>query len=52
MTKHGLVLDFLSSFSGQVDILHMDPELASDYTEGTEVILMCYVHSFGAKRHG
>uniref|UniRef100_A0A3B4VFG8 Protein RRP5 homolog n=1 Tax=Seriola dumerili TaxID=41447 RepID=A0A3B4VFG8_SERDU len=37
VTKHGLILDFLSSFSGQVDFLHMEPEQASDYTEGTEV---------------
>lgn len=40
MTKHGVILDFLSSFSGQVDVLHVDPELASDYTEGTEVKLL------------
>ncbi|XP_071359529.1 protein RRP5 homolog isoform X2 [Trachinotus anak] len=37
VTKHGLILDFLSSFSGQVDFLHMEPEHASNYTEGTEV---------------
>lgn len=37
VTKHGLILDFLSSFSGQVDFLHMEPEQASKYTEGTEV---------------
>uniref|UniRef100_A0A7N6BYZ9 Protein RRP5 homolog n=1 Tax=Anabas testudineus TaxID=64144 RepID=A0A7N6BYZ9_ANATE len=37
VTKHGLILDFMSSFSGQVDFLHMEPEQASDYTEGTEV---------------
>ncbi|KAM7418676.1 hypothetical protein PAMA_016009 [Pampus argenteus] len=37
VTKHGLLLDFLSSFSGQVDFLHMDPEQASGYTEGGEV---------------
>ncbi|KAI3352853.1 hypothetical protein L3Q82_019426 [Scortum barcoo] len=38
VTKHGLILDFLSSFSGQVDFLHMEPEQASNYTEGTEVL--------------
>ncbi|XP_074542247.1 protein RRP5 homolog isoform X2 [Halichoeres trimaculatus] len=38
VTKHGLLLDFLSSFSGQVDFLHMEPEKASRYTEGTEVL--------------
>ncbi|XP_044047429.1 protein RRP5 homolog isoform X2 [Siniperca chuatsi] len=37
VTKHGLILDFLSSFSGQVDFLHMEPEQASSYTEGTKV---------------
>lgn len=37
VTKHGLILDFLSSFSGQVDFLHMEPEQASSYTEGAEV---------------
>ncbi|XP_029924542.1 protein RRP5 homolog [Myripristis murdjan] len=37
VTKHGLILDFLSSFSGQVDFLHMEPEQASSYTEGDEV---------------
>ncbi|XP_031720539.1 protein RRP5 homolog isoform X1 [Anarrhichthys ocellatus] len=37
VTKHGLILDFLSSFSGQVDVLHMEPEQTSSYAEGTEV---------------
>ncbi|KAE8300915.1 Protein RRP5-like protein NF-kappa-B-binding protein [Larimichthys crocea] len=37
VTKHGLILDFLSSFSGQVDFLHMEPDQASSYTEGAEV---------------
>ncbi|XP_059206896.1 protein RRP5 homolog isoform X2 [Centropristis striata] len=37
VTKHGLILDFLSSFSGQVDFLHMEPEQRSSYTEGAEV---------------
>ncbi|KAG7223841.1 hypothetical protein INR49_026524 [Caranx melampygus] len=37
VTKHGLILDFLSSFSGQVDFLHMEPEQASGYKEGAEV---------------
>lgn len=37
VTKHGLILDFLSSFSGQVDFLHMEPDQASSYTEGDEV---------------
>ncbi|XP_041840076.1 protein RRP5 homolog [Melanotaenia boesemani] len=37
VTKHGLLLDFLSSFTGQVDFLHMDPEQASSYTEGLVV---------------
>ncbi|KAM3622776.1 uncharacterized protein V6R79_002928 [Siganus canaliculatus] len=37
VTKHGLILSFLSSFTGQVDFLHLEPEQASSYTEGTEV---------------
>ncbi|XP_068581648.1 protein RRP5 homolog isoform X2 [Cebidichthys violaceus] len=37
VTKHGLILDFLSSFSGQVDVLHMEPEQTSGYAEGAEV---------------
>lgn len=37
VTKHGLILDFLSSFTGQVDFLHMEPEQASSYKEGDEV---------------
>lgn len=39
MTKHGLILDFLSSFTGQVDFLHMEPEQASSYKEGDQVKL-------------
>ncbi len=39
VTKHGLILDFLSSFSGQVDFLHMEPGQDSSYTVGTEVEL-------------
>nr|XP_040042477.1 protein RRP5 homolog isoform X1 [Gasterosteus aculeatus aculeatus]XP_040042479.1 protein RRP5 homolog isoform X1 [Gasterosteus aculeatus aculeatus] len=35
VTKHGLILQFLSSFTGQVDVLHMEPE--QSYTEGNEV---------------
>ncbi|XP_061578811.1 protein RRP5 homolog isoform X2 [Cololabis saira] len=37
VTKHGLLLSFLSSFSGQVDFLHMEPEQGSRYTEGLQV---------------
>ncbi|XP_034544205.1 protein RRP5 homolog isoform X2 [Notolabrus celidotus] len=37
VTKHGLLLDFLSSFSGHVDFLHMEPYKASSYVEGAEV---------------
>ncbi|KAG7486709.1 RRP5-like isoform X1 [Solea senegalensis] len=37
VTKHGLIVDFLSSFTGQVDFLHMEPEQADKYTEGKEV---------------
>ncbi|XP_028314722.1 protein RRP5 homolog isoform X1 [Gouania willdenowi] len=37
VTKHGLLLDFLSSFSGQVDFLHMEPGQESNYAEGVQV---------------
>ncbi|KAM4583938.1 protein RRP5 homolog [Odontesthes bonariensis] len=37
VTKHGLLLDFLSSFSSQVDFLHMEPDQTSSYTERLEV---------------
>lgn len=47
MTKHGLILDFLSSFSGQVDFLHMEPEHAANYTEGAEVKLTLQMDPFG-----
>lgn len=40
MTKHGLSLSFLSSFTGQVDFLHMEPEQAASYKEGDEVKLL------------
>ncbi|KAM9792618.1 protein RRP5 homolog [Neosynchiropus ocellatus] len=36
-TKHGLILDFLSSFSGQVDFLHMEQDQISHYSVGAEV---------------
>ncbi|XP_061625770.1 protein RRP5 homolog isoform X1 [Phyllopteryx taeniolatus] len=38
VTKHGLLMDFLSSFSGQVDFLHMEREMASSYTEGSKAL--------------
>lgn len=41
VTKHGLLLDFLSSFSGQVDFLHMEPKFS--YTEGRQVTLTLHV---------
>ncbi|XP_077426808.1 protein RRP5 homolog [Vanacampus margaritifer] len=44
VTKHGLFLDFLSSFSGQVDFLHLEPEMADSYTEGSKVLArMLYI---------
>lgn len=39
VTKHGLILSFLSSFTGQVDFLHLEPEQASSYEPGSEVTL-------------
>ncbi|XP_061888969.1 protein RRP5 homolog isoform X2 [Entelurus aequoreus] len=37
VTKHGLLLDFLSSFSGQVDILHLERDKAPSYANGSKV---------------
>uniref|UniRef100_A0A1A8CQL2 Protein RRP5 homolog n=1 Tax=Nothobranchius kadleci TaxID=1051664 RepID=A0A1A8CQL2_NOTKA len=37
VTKHGLFLNFLSSFTGQVDFLHMESEQVSCYSEGQQV---------------
>ncbi|XP_028264311.1 protein RRP5 homolog isoform X2 [Parambassis ranga] len=37
VTKHGLLLDFLSSFGGQVDFLHTEPKKTSSYTDGAQV---------------
>ncbi|CAN9509947.1 unnamed protein product [Ophioblennius macclurei] len=37
VTKHGLLLDFLSSFSGQVDFLHLEPQPESGYAVGNQV---------------
>lgn len=37
VTKHGLLLDFLSSFRGQVDFLHTEPQRESSYAEGLQV---------------
>ncbi|KAK7930283.1 hypothetical protein WMY93_006678 [Mugilogobius chulae] len=37
VTKHGLLLKFLSNFSGQVDFLHIEREKASTYKEEDEV---------------
>uniref|UniRef100_A0A1A7XIX3 Protein RRP5 homolog n=1 Tax=Iconisemion striatum TaxID=60296 RepID=A0A1A7XIX3_9TELE len=36
VTKHGLFLSFLSSFTGQVDFLHMESEQVSHYSEGQQ----------------
>lgn len=46
VTKHGLILDFLSSFTGQVDFLHMEPEQTSSYKEGNEVKLFFFCCCF------
>uniref|UniRef100_A0A674BQB2 Protein RRP5 homolog n=1 Tax=Salmo trutta TaxID=8032 RepID=A0A674BQB2_SALTR len=34
VTLHGLILDFLSSFTGLVDFMHLEPEQASTFSEG------------------
>uniref|UniRef100_A0A671UEH3 Protein RRP5 homolog n=1 Tax=Sparus aurata TaxID=8175 RepID=A0A671UEH3_SPAAU len=43
VTKHGLILSFLTSFSGHVDFLHMEPEQTSSYTEGAELLFSCLI---------
>lgn len=43
VTKHGLSVSFLSSFTGQVDFLHMEPKEASSYKEGDEVKLIFFI---------
>lgn len=40
-------MDFLSSFSGQVDFLHMEQDQASSYTEGTKVKPIWYIGPLG-----
>ncbi|XP_045547123.1 protein RRP5 homolog [Salmo salar] len=37
VTLHGLILDFLSSFTGLVDFMHLEPEQASTFNEGDNV---------------
>uniref|UniRef100_A0A4W5NMU7 Protein RRP5 homolog n=1 Tax=Hucho hucho TaxID=62062 RepID=A0A4W5NMU7_9TELE len=37
VTLHGLILEFLSSFAGLVDFMHLDPEQASTFNEGDNV---------------
>ncbi|KAI7811133.1 protein RRP5 homolog [Triplophysa rosa] len=38
VTPHGLVVEYLSSFSGTVDFLHIDQDKASCYKSGNEVL--------------
>ncbi|XP_062399126.1 protein RRP5 homolog [Sardina pilchardus] len=38
VTVHGLILEFLSSFSGVVDFMHIDPDKVSSYKNGDEVL--------------
>ncbi|CAB1344590.1 unnamed protein product, partial [Coregonus sp. 'balchen'] len=37
VTLHGLILEFLSSFIGLVDFMHLEPEQASTFNEGDNV---------------
>uniref|UniRef100_A0A8C7HW95 Protein RRP5 homolog n=1 Tax=Oncorhynchus kisutch TaxID=8019 RepID=A0A8C7HW95_ONCKI len=37
VTLHGLILEFLSSFTGLVDFMHLEPEQASTFKEGDNV---------------
>ncbi|XP_076146093.1 protein RRP5 homolog [Alosa pseudoharengus] len=38
VTVHGLILEFLSSFTGLVDFMHIDPDKTSCYKNGEEVL--------------
>ncbi|XP_067297092.1 protein RRP5 homolog [Pseudorasbora parva] len=38
VTHHGLIVTYLSSFTGVVDFLHLDEEKASTYSQGQEVL--------------
>ncbi|XP_052401989.1 protein RRP5 homolog isoform X1 [Carassius gibelio] len=38
VTPHGLILTYLSSFTGMVDFLHLDEDKASTYNTGDEVL--------------
>ncbi|XP_019744636.1 protein RRP5 homolog isoform X2 [Hippocampus comes] len=38
VTRNGLLMDFLSSFRGQVDILHMEQEMATHYNKGSNML--------------
>ncbi|KAL6481580.1 hypothetical protein MHYP_G00096600 [Metynnis hypsauchen] len=37
VTCHGLIVTFLSSYTGMVDFMHIDPDKASTYSVGDEV---------------
>ncbi|KAI2668205.1 hypothetical protein H4Q32_004873 [Labeo rohita] len=38
VTPHGLIVTYLSSFTGMVDFLHLDEDKASTYNTGDEVV--------------
>ncbi|KAK7165863.1 hypothetical protein R3I93_005826 [Phoxinus phoxinus] len=50
VTPHGLVLTYLSSFTGVVDFLHLDEDKASTYSQGQEVLARV-VHVEPSTRH-
>ncbi|XP_064171812.1 protein RRP5 homolog [Anguilla rostrata] len=37
VSPHGMILEFLSSFRGSVDFMHVDPDKASSYSPGDSV---------------
>ncbi|KAF4118411.1 protein RRP5 homolog [Onychostoma macrolepis] len=39
VTPHGLIVTYLSSFTGMVDVLHLDEDKASTYNTGDEVLV-------------
>ncbi|XP_066549502.1 protein RRP5 homolog [Amia ocellicauda] len=49
VTSHGLFLGFLSSFTGSVDFLHMDPERASSYSPG-DALKACVLYILPSMR--
>ncbi|XP_077102303.1 protein RRP5 homolog [Siphateles boraxobius] len=50
VTPHGLIVTYLSSFTGVIDFLHLDEDKASTYSQGQEVLARV-VHVEPSTRH-